>query len=292
MIRLPVSREDEWKDSSGCLLLLRASFRRNILHSVDCTFTKKTFFVVHKMSRYTWSKNKKQRQCQTCRRSFFVLLKLLHGYTLLFVTAGILTSGLTPSFIRSMRTGPRHWRARGHREITWSFTKVFFKFPKCFVSRLFQFSFSSYGFLTDVCDDTCELIQPRVWLNVLLLCSSPRLSCAAIHSHIVLPHIFSLALNPLRTFRMTKKASHWFSEHLMTFLKTTEHFSGKLWTLRWRILVGKQKHNVQKHIQNTIKRTQKYKWTNHFYRTWYSPARCVWTGNEPDRDLHCATDWA
>ena len=44
----------------------------------------------------------------------------------------------------------------------------------------------------------------------------------------------------------------------MTFLKTTEHFSGKLWTLRWRILVGKQKHNVQKHIQNTIKRTQKY----------------------------------
>ena len=141
MIRLPVSREDEWKDSSGCLLLLRASFRRNILHSVDCTFTKKTFLVVHKMSRYTWSKNKKQRQCQTCRRSFFVLLKLLHGYTLLFVTAGILTSGLTPSFIRSMRTGPRHWRARGHREITWSFTKVFFKFPKCFVSRLFQFFF-------------------------------------------------------------------------------------------------------------------------------------------------------
>ena len=57
------------------------------------------------------------------------------------VTAGILTSGLTPLFIRSMRTGPRHWRARGHREITWSFTKVFFKFPKCFVSRLFQFFF-------------------------------------------------------------------------------------------------------------------------------------------------------
>ena len=34
------------------------------------------------------------------------------------VTAGILTSGLTLLFIRSMRTGPRHWRARGHREIT------------------------------------------------------------------------------------------------------------------------------------------------------------------------------
>ena len=61
------------------------------------------------------------------------------------VTAGILTSGLTPFFIRSMRTGPRHWQARGHLEITWSFiwtfTKVFFKFPKCFVSRLFQFFF-------------------------------------------------------------------------------------------------------------------------------------------------------
>ena len=35
------------------LLLLSASFRRNILYSVDCTFTKKAFLVVHKMSRYT-----------------------------------------------------------------------------------------------------------------------------------------------------------------------------------------------------------------------------------------------
>ena len=34
------------------------------------------------------------------------------------VTAGMLTSGLTPFFIRSMRTGPRDWRAQGHREIT------------------------------------------------------------------------------------------------------------------------------------------------------------------------------
>ena len=57
------------------------------------------------------------------------------------VTAGILNSGLTPLFIRSMRTGPRHWRVRGHREITWSFTKIFFKCPKCFVSRLIQFFF-------------------------------------------------------------------------------------------------------------------------------------------------------
>ena len=139
------------------LLLLSASFRRNILHSVDCTFTEKTFFVVHEMSRYTWSKNKKQRQCQPCRRSFFALLKLLHGFTLLF-----------------------------------------------------------YDLKT-----------------------------------------FSLALNPLRTFRITKNASHWFSEHLMTFLKTIEYFSGKNGALRWGILVGKQKHNVQiKHIQ--IKRTQNW----------------------------------
>ena len=44
-------------------------------------------------------------------------------------------------FITSMRSGPRHWRARGHREPTWSFSKVFFKFLKCFVSSLFQFFF-------------------------------------------------------------------------------------------------------------------------------------------------------
>ena len=32
----------------------------------------------------------------------------------------------------------------------------------------------------------------------------------------------------------------------MTFLGLTEHFSGKNGALRWSILVGKQKHNVQK----------------------------------------------
>ena len=32
----------------------------------------------------------------------------------------------------------------------------------------------------------------------------------------------------------------------MTFWGETEHFSGKNGALRWRILVGKQKHNVQK----------------------------------------------
>ena len=34
----------------------------------------------------------------------------------------------------------------------------------------------------------------------------------------------------------------------MTFFGETEHFSGKNGALRWSILVGKQKHNVQKPI--------------------------------------------
>ena len=34
----------------------------------------------------------------------------------------------------------------------------------------------------------------------------------------------------------------------MTFLAETENFSGKNGALRWSILVGKQKHNVQKPI--------------------------------------------
>ena len=33
---------------------------------------------------------------------------------------------------------------------------------------------------------------------------------------------------------------------LVTFLGETEHFSGKIKALRWSILVGKQKHHVQK----------------------------------------------
>ena len=32
----------------------------------------------------------------------------------------------------------------------------------------------------------------------------------------------------------------------MTFFGETEHFSGRIGALRWSILVGKQKHNVQK----------------------------------------------
>ena len=43
-----------------------------------------------------------------------------------------------------------------------------------------------------------------------------------------------------------------YNEHypsiLVTFLGETEHFSGKNGALRWSILVGKQKHNVQKPI--------------------------------------------
>ena len=41
-----------------------------------------------------------------------------------------------------------------------------------------------------------------------------------------------------------------YNEHypsiLVTFFGTTEHFSGRIGALRWSILVGKQKHNVQK----------------------------------------------
>ena len=36
----------------------------------------------------------------------------------------------------------------------------------------------------------------------------------------------------------------------MTFLGETEHFSGKNGALRWSILVGKQKHNVQKGLSS------------------------------------------
>ena len=39
---------------------------------------------------------------------------------------------------------------------------------------------------------------------------------------------------------------------LVTFLGETKHFSGKIEALRWGILVGKQKHNVQKPIYRTL----------------------------------------
>ena len=44
--------------------------------------------------------------------------------------------------------------------------------------------------------------------------------------------------------------NRFYNEHypniLVTFLGETEHFSGRIGALRWSILVGKQKHNVQK----------------------------------------------
>ena len=44
-----------------------------------------------------------------------------------------------------------------------------------------------------------------------------------------------------------------YNEHypniLVTFWGENEHFSGKNGALRWSILVGKQKHNVQKPIK-------------------------------------------
>ena len=39
---------------------------------------------------------------------------------------------------------------------------------------------------------------------------------------------------------------------LVTFLGTIEHFSGKNGALRWSILVGKQKHNVQRPTTQAI----------------------------------------
>ena len=49
------------------------------------------------------------------------------------------------------------------------------------------------------------------------------------------------------------REKHWaLSEHFSDFLGETEHFSGKNGALRWSILVGKQKHNVQKPISWSI----------------------------------------
>ncbi len=53
----------------------------------------------------------------------------------------------------------------------------------------------------------------------------------------------------LKTLKLIKK-NLLYNEHypsiLVTFLGETEHFSGKNGALRCSILVGKQKHNVQK----------------------------------------------
>ena len=46
---------------------------------------------------------------------------------------------------------------------------------------------------------------------------------------------------------------------LVTFWGETEHFSGKIEALRWGILVGKQKHNVQKPTRNANNHFQYWK---------------------------------
>ena len=55
---------------------------------------------------------------------------------------------------------------------------------------------------------------------------------------------FLLALNPLKMFRINKEGLSMM--RLLSILVTTEHFSGKNGALRWSILVGKRKHNVQR----------------------------------------------
>ena len=53
----------------------------------------------------------------------------------------------------------------------------------------------------------------------------------------------------LKILKLILKKS-FYNEHyssiLVTFLGEAEHFSGRIGTLRWSILVGKQKHNAQK----------------------------------------------
>ena len=43
------------------------------------------------------------------------------------------------------------------------------------------------------------------------------------------------------------------SGHFSDFFGETEHFSGKNGALSWSILVGKQKHNVQKPSRDTFR---------------------------------------
>ena len=43
----------------------------------------------------------------------------------------------------------------------------------------------------------------------------------------------------------------------MTFFGEIEHFSGRIGALRWSILVGKQKHNVQKPTRKTVNTPEK-----------------------------------
>ena len=49
------------------------------------------------------------------------------------------------------------------------------------------------------------------------------------------------------------------TEHFSGFLGETEHFSGKNGALRWSILVGKQKHNVQKPTDRSLAESRSLK---------------------------------
>ena len=136
------------------------------------------------------------------------------------VTAGILTSGLTPLCIRSMRTGPRHWRARGHREITWSFTKVFFKFPKCFVSRLLQCFFLVLWISN-------EYLWWYLWVDSTFCCcfSSSQISCAAIrrYSHFTTSWTLRIVYGFIYKDNYGACICLWFSTGLTVFRDIYDH---------------------------------------------------------------------
>ena len=50
----------------------------------------------------------------------------------------------------------------------------------------------------------------------------------------------------LKLIKNTRLYNDHYTCILVTFFWETEHFSGRIGALRWSILVGKQKHNVQK----------------------------------------------
>ena len=59
--------------------------------------------------------------------------------------------------------------------------------------------------------------------------------------------------------------------HFSDFFGETEHFSGKNGVLSWSILVGKQKHNVQKPSCETVVLKNKKRIR---FRTWGGFALC------------------
>ena len=68
--------------------------------------------------------------------------------------------------------------------------------------------------------------------------------CYSQHLYVLL----SLTVNTIKMPKLILKklCNKHYPSILVTFLGETEHFSGKIEALRWGILVGKQKHNVQK----------------------------------------------